>query len=350
MDDVGLLNDPAEFKRPNLGSQRGIALFLVLWVMTLLSVIVGEFCLAMRTEVNITRNFQEGIQAHYIAQAGMNQAIYELLRQSRLPTAALPAGDENAPLWRINTDIGPISFGGGTFLVRIDNESGKVNLNLAGDRLLRLMLKRFNLDEHQVDVIVDSIQDWRDTDRLARLNGAEDDYYQSLSQPYHCKDGPFDTVEELLWVRSVTPALFYGGLRDLVTVYGDENSMKNFGFDSNRININAAPPAVLRMLPLMDEARVQAVIAYRKSADFKSLAEFGSVVGADVMAAALPYLTMKSVNFYRVSATGYSASGATTASLWCLLQVDVKAARGYRVLDRGVGAASDSEADTAPTS
>lgn len=340
-----LLKDRFNFNVGFPDNNRGIALFLVLWVMTLLSVIVGEFCLAMRTDVNITRNFQEGIQANYIALAGMNQAIFELLRQSHLP-----AGDEKAPLWRINTEIGPIPFAGGAFLVRIDNESGRVNLNLAGNRLLRLMLKPFKLDEHQVDVIVDSILDWRDTDNLARLNGAEEDYYQSLPQPYHCKDGPFDTVEELLWVRGVTPALFYGGLRDLVTVYGGGNPMQIFGFDPNRININAAPPAVLRMLPLMDKARVKAVIAYRKKADFKSLAEFGSVVGPDVMAAASPYLTLKTVNFYRVSATGYSASGDTMKSIWCLLQVDAKAPRGYRVLDRGVGAAADAGAGAAPSS
>ena len=40
-------------------SETGIALFLVLWVLTLLSVIAGEFCFAMRTEVNMTRNFKE---------------------------------------------------------------------------------------------------------------------------------------------------------------------------------------------------------------------------------------------------------------------------------------------------
>ena len=56
-------------------NEKGIALFLVLWVLTLLSVIAGEFCFAMRTEVNMTRNFKGQTEAYYIALAGMNRAI-----------------------------------------------------------------------------------------------------------------------------------------------------------------------------------------------------------------------------------------------------------------------------------
>ena len=37
-------------------NSRGVALIMVLWVITILSVVVLEFCFAMRTEVNLTRN------------------------------------------------------------------------------------------------------------------------------------------------------------------------------------------------------------------------------------------------------------------------------------------------------
>ena len=45
-----------------LVEQKGVALIMVLWVVTILSVVVLEFSSAMRTEVNITRNFQEELQ------------------------------------------------------------------------------------------------------------------------------------------------------------------------------------------------------------------------------------------------------------------------------------------------
>jgi general secretion pathway protein K len=60
------------------------------------------------------------------------------------------------------------------------------------------------------DIIVDSILDWRDADDFYRIHGAENDYYQSLKEPYRCKNGNFDSIEELLLVRGITPALFYG--------------------------------------------------------------------------------------------------------------------------------------------
>ncbi|MBT9438408.1 MAG: hypothetical protein GAS50_04355 [Desulfobacterales bacterium] len=71
-----------------LKNENGIALFLVLWVLTLLSVIVGEFCHAMRTEVNITRNFKEETQSYYIAMAGVNRSIAELIRNKIMPQKA----------------------------------------------------------------------------------------------------------------------------------------------------------------------------------------------------------------------------------------------------------------------
>ena len=43
-----------------------------------------------------------------------------------------------------------------------------------------------------------------------RLNGAKDDYYQSLNPPYKAKNGRFESVEELLLVRGVTRDYFYG--------------------------------------------------------------------------------------------------------------------------------------------
>ena len=52
--------------------------------------------------------------------------------------------------------------------------------------------------------VADAIVDWLDMDSSPRPYGAEDDYYTALSPPYHCKNGPLDSLEELLLVRGVT--------------------------------------------------------------------------------------------------------------------------------------------------
>jgi general secretion pathway protein K len=61
-----------------------------------------------------------------------------------------------------------------------------------------------------IDTVVDSIIDWSDPDDLRRLHGAESEYYLGLRVPYRAKNGWFDSPEEMLLVRGMTAALFYG--------------------------------------------------------------------------------------------------------------------------------------------
>jgi hypothetical protein len=58
--------------------------------------------------------------------------------------------------------------------------------------------------------IADAILDWLDSDDDERELGAEVSYYSGLSPPYAPKNGPLETVEELLLVRGVTPQLLLG--------------------------------------------------------------------------------------------------------------------------------------------
>jgi hypothetical protein len=78
-----------------------------------------------------------------------------------------------------------------------------------------------------IDIIIDSILDWRDANDEHLINGAESDWYeehykeQGFDHPYKAKNGPFDTVEELLMVRGITKEILYGTTvaREL---FGDE--------------------------------------------------------------------------------------------------------------------------------
>jgi DNA uptake protein ComE-like DNA-binding protein len=58
--------------------------------------------------------------------------------------------------------------------------------------------------------IADAILDWMDADDTPREYGAESETYGQLTPPYLPKNGPLDTVEELLLVRGVTPMLLFG--------------------------------------------------------------------------------------------------------------------------------------------
>jgi len=97
----------------------------------------------------------------------------------------------------------------------LEDESARLNLNTVltidkaneGKNVGRQMLMA--LPGMRED-IADAILDWIDLDDESREYGAELDTYASLSPPYAAKNGVPDTLEELLLVRDVTPALFFG--------------------------------------------------------------------------------------------------------------------------------------------
>jgi len=317
---------------------------MVLWVLVLLSGIATEFCFAMRTEVNMVRNFKEQTEAYYIALAGLNRAIFELLRNESSPEKKKLLADKNeAPAetssrWRMNTDIPPVPFAGGRFKVRIGNEAGKINLNTAGEPLLKMMLNRFKIEEQEKSIIVDAIMDWRDKNDLHRMNGAENDYYQSLPEPYECKNGDFDAIEELLMVRGVTPKMFYGGLNRMVTAFQDRGSRRGNIMRAGskaggaKICINAASKAMLLSLPQMTDDLAQSIIDFRKEADFKTLGEVSTLLGAEAYGAISRHITLTPNPYYEILSVGKITDSRTRQGIRAVVEINRTLKKGYRVV------------------
>jgi general secretion pathway protein K len=183
------------------------------------------------------------------------------------------------------------------------DESGKIDLNLAPEVILRNLMNSLNLPGEDKDLLVntlvDSILDWRDPDDFHRLQGAENDYYQSLPHPYQAKNGNFDTVEELILVKGVTPEILYGndqkpGLVDFLTVQAK----------TNKINLNAASKSVLMALPGMTPEIAEAVAAYRQDKEIQSLQEIAGLLG-EAQAQLAPYVTVAAGNTFTVESRGY---------------------------------------------
>jgi len=336
-------------------NERGIALFIVLWVMALLAVIAGEFCYAVRTEANITRNFKEETQTYYLAVSGLSWAVENLVVRELTPGRAVAAADgeepqEDVPL-RINAALPPVDYGDGQFTVFVENESGKINLNKAGYPLLKMMLSRFEMSDAERNVIIDSIMDWRDKDKLHRPNGAEDEYYLALPSPYRCKNGDFTSTGELLLVRGITPEIFYGGLEDMVSVYQDKEEAERDiqrpvwerrraeqavrrkpAFDFNKININSAPPQVLAAFPRMTENAVQEIMKYREQKDIRSVSDLRAVAGDDIYAAVWPYVTFNLSPYYTLKSVGTVADSRTRRGVQAVVKIDRRLPKGYEIV------------------
>lgn len=221
-------------RRANEGqSQAGIALLLVVWLLALLTVIAGEFMASGRVKAAAEHNKRDDLRGLALALAGYRAAV-AMLDDDKIVGLDLDADDKLLLHYRGDADGVPaaandVPLGDGTYSWHISDEDGLVNIN--SEKLTRAVLA--NLLQQcgmepgaERDTVIDSILDWRDSNRDHRLNGAEEDWYLSLDPQYSCKDDKFDVVEELLLVKGVTPELFAGGevkgekkpgLRDLVS-------------------------------------------------------------------------------------------------------------------------------------
>ncbi len=340
-----------------LNKESGIALFIVLWVLILMTVIAAEFGYTMRSELNIARNFAEETQAAYIAEAGINNVIYELVKEHiylsyKSANAAQTEDAENIQ-WRVNADIPPISFGTGSYTITIENEAGKVNLNLATREILEMALSRFDLDEQKVNEIVDSIMDWRDEDHFYRTYGAEDDYYLSLSNPYECKDADFDSVNEVLFVKGMNEDIFYGGFKEMLTIYPDndwlerkkwEERMKRklsdddsreelLDFEPYKICVNAAKPDFLLSLPSSTPKIVNNLLKGRLNTDIKNWGHLNRIIDSQVAIQWKPYVSLDYSPFYTIKSVGEIENSSVQQKFLAVVEVDMTLDIKYRILE-----------------
>jgi len=278
-------------------SQRGIALLMVLWVLTILMVIVFSFSFMTRTETHATASFREGVEEKFLAEAAIERAIMEIIY--RMQNLAV----EGSEVWKTDGTSYSGELGDREYVVKITDESGKVDINAAPPLLLKNLLVNSGVRIEDADVIVDSIMDWKDPDDLHRLNGAESDYYMSLPNPYKAKNANFDTLEELILVRGVTPEILYGsgekkGIIDFLTI----NSIRS------TININAAPKEVLMAIPGMTSEIADAIINYREIKEITSIGEIQGMLGANYTLI-VPYISTGGSNTYTIDAIGKKANG-----------------------------------------
>ncbi len=283
-------------KRPaDRGADNGIALILVLWVLTVLMVIALSFSYMGRTESQTALAFKQGIEKKFLAEAGIEKGITEIIYAKMNPNPQVILEEGGGP-WKTDGTLYTVKDGDGYYTVSIIDESGKININTLTDSsaiILKNLLTNSGVQADKADIITDSILDWKDADDLARLNGAEDDYYMSLPNPYKAKNANFDSLEELLLVRGVTPEILYGvgkkrGIIDFLTV----NSK------SGVISANSAPKEVLMAVPGITADIAETIVSSRGNPSdpasatniqgmlaavqppFNSLISFGAASGA----------------------------------------------------------------------
>ncbi len=162
------------------------------------------FMAGRRTDALTLRGQLQAVEAQAMLDAALQQTV--VLLANRRPRQVVPP----QLTWR---------FGEVAVQVRFEQETGKIDLNAAENRLLRALPLALGLDENRAASVADAIQDWRDDNQLKLELGAEDREYRGASPVASgAADRPLANPAELLYLPSVDPAM-WALLQPFVTVY-----------------------------------------------------------------------------------------------------------------------------------
>lgn len=283
-----------------LPDDRGFILVTVLLVIALLFPLVLAFNSRVQLNLIQAENFRNSVQALRIARSGVEGSIGILKADD-------PVYDSRRDRWGMAFPA--LALATGVLTVSIVDEDGKIPVN----KLLKTTqpaqgtgaqqgqapappadgaaAKAVEVDQ-EIDTrlrslitklggkpeIVDALIDWMDADdEVTGGEGAENDYYKKLGQ--QCKNGPLDSLDELLMVKGFDRELVMEKkLREYLTV-ADVSDAK--------INVNTAPLPVLQAvlgtqttaLPQpLSESDIADIGHYRDEHELKALQDIGSAV------------------------------------------------------------------------
>jgi len=335
------------------GRRDGFVLLAVLVVIVLLSLAAYQFAELTTAEYRAADSHTRSVQAHTLAASGIDYAAM-MLSTSGGSSPSFQGSALNNPStfqgiavgtadtarrqgrFSIVSPAGPDEIANGQpFRFGATDESGKINLNAlmqidpSGNVAYNMLMQLPNMTAD----VANSIVDWLDPDDTPRSDGAEEDYYQSLSPPYHCKNGPLDSVEELLLVKGVTPQLLLGNDRNrngvldpdendgsgavqpgwaaYLTVYSREQNVSSQG--QRRIYINDSDLQTLHqnLETAVGQQMADYIVAYRMYGPASS--GTGSGGGSGAGAAVVPPAA-RSGTGAAAGASGAGRSGATSGA------------------------------------
>lgn len=280
----------------NKSQQSGSALIMALVLIAVLSIIVTSFSFEAHIEQMYMRATRDRQKCRFYAESGFAIAEMLMKKQTEIsPTATMSADDEEDRWYEaaallakgmpVKGLIEPI--GDGYVIIDIEPEPGRINVNKLTKEDWERLLESIGMPEEYWEDIIDPILDWMDENETSNPKGAEtEDYYSELEPPYKAKNGPVDTVRELLLVKGFSEVLLTGGTFDPATLDGEfqknrfssdfnrfsetneiviaglENMLTTYG--DGKINIQSADYDVLRTLPEVDDILARAIIEERE--------------------------------------------------------------------------------------
>lgn len=217
-----------------------MALVSVLWGVALLSIIAAAFLSSGNLSYRSARNSIEVAQVNAIVEGAVACVVLALLnvRPDRR--------------WRTDGVTQEAEFSGIPVSVSVQDELGRIDINHADAPLLARAFQAAGLDSLAASALTDKILDWREPNSRRRLNGANEQDYRTAGSAVMPRRGPFQSLDELKLVMTMTSNIFRR-VEPALTVYSGSQF-----FDQS-----VAPREALMALPGMDSAKVDTIIAGR---------------------------------------------------------------------------------------
>ncbi len=231
-------------------------------------VILSVFALGLgrnsRVEIALIKHSLGALKSRYLAKAGLMYALNQISKDSRnietktidtLYQCGIILGEEGSS----EKLFKKITLGEGFFEISYNpsntegekpvfgfiDEERKININAITNKnyvVIQYLFQFLGIEENVSNTIAASLVDWHDQDSkdMNPPFGAEDDYYQTLTKKYHCKNSSFDHLDEMLLLKGMTKEIFEK-VRPFLTVFPKDAK-------DIRINMNTASKIVIQSL------------------------------------------------------------------------------------------------------
>lgn len=245
--------------------ERGAAVVLAMGVVALASVAASTIIVSQSVWSRQNQLRNEYTQAKVMLDAGVDW-IRAVLNDDRIMSNV----DHLAEPWAVKMPTIPVEKGG--LAGSMEDQQGLFNLNnLVQDGKVvaqqLIYFKRLLAVLSLPDTLADALMDWLDSDSVTQSQeGAEDEYYLGLRQPYLAANRPLGDVAEIVGIRGFDSALF-ARLRPFVTALPGLTT----------VNVNTARAEVLAaMIDGLDIRDARLLVAERERSYFRDQADFQS--------------------------------------------------------------------------
>ena len=241
--------------------ENGYILVATLGALAVLTAMIGFFAARVEIMRENTLALRTVTQSRIAQMDAYSETVYRL---TTLPRTANGFGVEAAG--GVVADDRPYRLG--STVIRVQDARGIVSLNTGDRSVLWRVLTLHGLTAGEADRLVDTLEDYLDTDNLVRLNGAEAPTYAALGLPPPVND----------WLESTAELPHIVAWRDLIRSHPEIRRLFSVALDAS-INPNTAARELLEALPGATKEGVGRLLEFRKLGAVSSAEQLAAISG-----------------------------------------------------------------------